>query len=114
MLKIRSVRTDDHMNMAGHDTVPIYFQTFFQLAMIPTGYHNILVFVANEQVDPVYDSKTYKVKLVLIVEFIFRAHDRLKLHCKSCNSKLQKPLKRVTCQRGTRTQPAATALHSRA
>jgi hypothetical protein len=65
---------DDHVDMAGHYTITVYFKALVFLAMFPTGNHYILVFVSDKKVYPVYNSKTYKIKLVLVVEFIFGAH----------------------------------------
>jgi len=67
------------MDMAGHDAISIYFKPFELLAMLPAVNHDVLVFVPDEKVDPVYNSKTYKVKLVLIVKFVFVAHCKIKI-----------------------------------
>jgi len=34
----------------------------------------------GKKIDPVYYSKAYKIKLVLVVEFIFGAHNSLNVH----------------------------------
>jgi len=48
-------------------------------AMFPTFKHDIPVFIADKQVDPVNYGKGYKIKLVLVVEFVFAAHGALKI-----------------------------------
>src|SRR5271168_723443 len=79
VFKVFAMCADDHVDMAGHDAIAIYFKSFVLLAMFPTGNHYVLVFVSDEKVYPVYHSKTYKIKLVLIVKFIFDAHCKLKI-----------------------------------
>jgi len=87
IFKLFAMRTDDHVDMAGHDTPAIYFKPFFGLAMSPAFKHDVFVFITDKQVYPVYYRKTNKVKPVLIVEFIFCAHGSLKVHYKRHNAK---------------------------
>jgi hypothetical protein len=39
--------------------------------MFPAVYHYIFVLIADKQVDPINNSEGYKIKLILIVEFVF-------------------------------------------
>jgi len=86
------MRTNDHVDMAGHDAISINFKAFILLAMFPAGNHYIFVFVSDEKVYPIYHRKTYKIKLVLVVEFIFAAHYKLKIRdwILSCKKGLNK------------------------
>ena len=96
------MRTDDHVDMAGHDTPSIYFKSFILLAMLPAFDHDLLVLVADKKIDPVYNSKTYKVKFVLVVEFILSAHGGLKIRQLNPQCKKRgKISRRDTYQRGT-------------
>ena len=79
MFKVIAMRTNDHVDMAGHDAISINFKAFILLAMFPAGNHYIFVFVSDEKVYPVYNRKTYKITLVLIMEFIFCAYCKLKV-----------------------------------
>ena len=72
-----------------------------KLAMFPAFQHDVLIFVTDKKVNPVYHSKAYKIKLVLVPEFIFGAHDSLNVHYLIGNAKINKPFRRTTCQRGT-------------
>jgi len=78
-----------------------YFKAFMKLAMFPAFQHDVLIFVTDKKVNPVYHSKAYKIKLVLVPEFIFGAHDSLNVHYLIGNAKINKPFRRTTCQRGT-------------
>jgi hypothetical protein len=71
---------DDHVDMACHDAPPVNFKPFLLLAVLPAVDHDIFVFAADKQIDPVYNSEAHKIKLVLVVEFIFGAHIRLNVH----------------------------------
>jgi len=92
MFKVIAMRTNDHVDMAGHDAISINFKAFILLAMFPAGNHYIFVFVSDEKVYPIYHRKTYKIKLVLVVEFIFAAHYKLKIRdwILSCKKGLNK------------------------
>ena len=79
VFKVIAMGANDHVDMAGHDIISVNFKTLILLAMFPAGNHYIFVFVSDEKVYPVYHSKTYKVKLVLVVKFIFGAHFKLKI-----------------------------------
>jgi hypothetical protein len=68
--------------MAGHDAPSIYFQAFLLPAIFPRIPHDIFVFITNEKVYPVYNGKSYKIKLVLVPEFIFDTHYSLKVQKK--------------------------------
>ena len=79
VFKVIAKGANDHVDMAGHYTITVNFKTLVFLAMFPTGNHYVLVFVSDKKVYPVYNSKTYKVKLVLIVKFVFVAHCKIKI-----------------------------------
>jgi len=84
------MRADDHVDMAGHDAPAINFQSFFSLAMLPAVNHYVPVFITDKKVYPIYYGKTYKVKLVLVVEFIFGAHYSLNVRQETVISKTDK------------------------
>jgi hypothetical protein len=69
-----AMRANDHVDVAGHDTPTVDFKALVLLAMFPAFNHDVFVFVSGKKVDPVYNSKAYEVKLVLVVEFILGAH----------------------------------------
>jgi hypothetical protein len=77
---------NDHVDMTGHYAIAIYFKSLVLLAVLPAGNHYILVFVTDKQIDSVSNSKAYKIKLVLVVKFILRAHG-LKIHYQMLSSK---------------------------
>ena len=79
VFKVIAMGANDHVDMAGHYTITVNFKTLVFLAMFPTGNHYVLVFSSDKQVYPVYNSKTYKVKLGLMVKFVFGAHYKLKI-----------------------------------
>ena len=45
--------------MAAHNAPAIYFETLVSLAMLPRAEHDVLVFVTNEKIYPVYYRKAY-------------------------------------------------------
>ena len=80
--------SNNHVYMAAHDAPPINFKAFIKLAMFPTGNHDILVFVTDKQVNPIHNSKAYKIKLVLVVKFnFFCVHINRKYNTKIYNAK---------------------------
>jgi hypothetical protein len=60
--------------MARHYAPAINFQSFVFLAVLPAFKHNVFIFVTDKQVYPANNGKAYKVKLLLVSEFIFSAH----------------------------------------
>jgi len=56
--------------MAGHDAPAVYLEALVLLAVLPAIQYNLPVFVADEQVYPAYNSKTYKIKPILLFKFI--------------------------------------------
>jgi hypothetical protein len=90
VFKVFAMRADDHVDVAGHDAPAIDFQSFFSLAMLPAIDHDVPVFIADKKVYPVYYGKTYKVKFILVVEFIFGAHYNLNVRQETVISKTDK------------------------
>jgi hypothetical protein len=80
VFKFVTMRPYDHMDMARHDAPAVYFEAFISLAMPPRVEHDVLVFVTDKKVDPIYDRKADEIKFILISEFIFGAHYSLKVH----------------------------------
>ncbi len=60
--------------MACHDTVSVQFHSLMTNTMFPTANQDIFILISDEQIDPVYNRETYKIKLILIVKFIFSTH----------------------------------------
>jgi hypothetical protein len=87
VLQLFAMRTYDHMDMTGHDAPSIYFKAFLLPAVFPRIQHDISVFITNENVYPVYYGKSYKIKLVLVSEFIFDTHYSLKVQKKAASNK---------------------------
>lgn len=58
--------------------------------MLPAVNHYVLVFITDKKVYPVYYGKTYKVKLFLVVKFIFGAHYSLNVRQETVTSKTDK------------------------
>ncbi len=69
-----AVRADDHVDMTGHDAPAVNFQSFMLLVMLPAFKQNVLVFISDKKVYPPHNGKAYKVKPLLVPEFIFGAH----------------------------------------
>jgi hypothetical protein len=65
--------------MTAHHTPSVNFEALVVLAMFPAFKDYFFIFVSDKQVDPVNNRKTNKVKLALVVEFIFAAHNSLKI-----------------------------------
>jgi len=66
------------MQMTCHYTPGMYFQVFVLLAISYTCQYYILILNSDEQVYPVGNGEGYKIKFVIISEFVFSAH-QLKL-----------------------------------
>jgi membrane-anchored glycerophosphoryl diester phosphodiesterase (GDPDase) len=73
--------------MAGHNAPSMQKQSFFFLTIGKAIYQNILVSRSDKKIDPVYHSKTYKVWIGLIPDFIFAAQ-LLVLFYSGLNSKI--------------------------
>ena len=57
-----AVGTNDHVDMAAHNAPAINFKAFVLLTMLPAVQHNMVIFVADKKVDPVYNGKTPHVR----------------------------------------------------
>jgi hypothetical protein len=55
--------------------------------MFPAIQHNFFVIIADKKVNPVHYRKAYKIKLVLVSEFIFGAHNCLKVRLRKLQNK---------------------------
>src|ERR1700733_3323210 len=99
VFQVIAMRANDHMDVAGHDAITVYFKAFVLLAMFPAFNHDVLILISDEKVYPIYHSKTYKIKLVLVVKFIFCAHCRLKLHNRILFCKKVSEFIAVACER---------------
>ena len=45
---VPSFRSDDHVDMTGHNAPSIYFQAFISLAMFPAVEYYFLVFISDK------------------------------------------------------------------
>jgi len=62
------------MHVACHNAPGVYIEIFVLLAVSYACQYNVLVFISDEQVNPVGDGEGYKIQFVIVAEFVFAAH----------------------------------------
>ncbi len=72
-----------HVYMARHYTPAINFEALILLTMPPRIQQDILIFITDKQINPVYNREGYKIQLFLIAELVFGTHYKFKYRKKT-------------------------------